>query len=296
MKGKAVLCCGIALLLAASTVQAAYTNIVESRLSGGAINPLFTNNGFATTSAKSTAGAPPGGTGSLVGTGCYYAGDTTPAKTGTYKFTPAADKGGYYNVYATWPTNAYASGIPAPTWTVQNAGANVVIALAQTSGGNAWNSLATGVKLNASTLYTTVVATAATGVSNKRTYADSVAWVAATPGAPTNTAPADMAVGIPQTGPGNELSWAAGAYSSFFDVFLDISSTPTTKVGADLTGTSFDPDALELLPNQTYYWKVVAKNVDVSTSGAVWSFTTTPEPATMALLGLGALFLRRRRA
>jgi len=92
------------------------------------------------------------------------------------------------------------------------------------------------------------------------------------------------------------LSWAAGACSSFFDVFLDTNTNPTTKVGSNLTGTSFDPDSLGLLPNQTYYWKVVAKNVDVSTSGTVWSFTTTPEPVTMLFLGLGGLLLRRRRA
>lgn len=289
MRVKAVLCCGIALLMAASTTQAAYTYIVESRVSGGAQNPLFTFSGLATTTAKSTASG-------LTGTGSYYAGDTTPVKWGEWSFTPAAGYGGYYDVYGTWATNTYASGVTPPTWTVHNAGADVVVQIAQTSGANAWNTLATGVKLNAGTAYTTRLATAAGGVSNKRTYFDSVRWVASTPGAPTNVLPANGSTTVPQTGPGNELSWAAGACSSFFDVFLDMNTNPTTKVGSNLTGTSFDPDSLGLLPNQTYYWKVVAKNVDVSTSGTVWSFTTTPEPVTMLLLGLGGLLLRRRRA
>lgn len=268
---KAIVCCGLALLITVSTAQA-YTVTIESRVSGGAQNSLFTLSGIATTTAKSTASG-------LTGTGSYYAGDTTPAKWGDWAFTPAAGMTGYYDVFGTWATNAYAAGVTAPTWTVNNAGTAVTAQLAQTSGANAWNTLATGVKFNAGTAYKTRLSTAATGVSNKRTYFDSVRWVSKTPTAATNTGVANGALNIPQTGLGNELTWSAGSWNSFFDIFLDTNASPVTNVGANLAEgtTSFDPDSLNLLANTTYYWKVVAKNTDLSAAGTVWSFTTAPD-------------------
>lgn len=294
----------LALVLVSSmAAQAAATTIIESRLSGGATNPLFTLSGPAVTTAKSTAGTPPGGVGTLSGTGSFYAGDTTPLKWGDWAFTPATGYGGYYNVYATWATNAYATGIPAPTWTVNNAGTAVNIAIAQTSGANVWNTLATGKKFNAGTTYKTRLTTAGTNVSNKRTYFDSVAWVANTPTAVANTGPANNALNIPLTGAGNNLTWTAGNFNSFFDVFFDTNSNPTTKVGSNLVeGTlSFDPDSLGLLPGTKYFWKIQAKNVDLSAAGTIWNFTTVvPEPSGLIALGTGLLgmvgFMRRRRA
>ena len=56
-------------------------------------NPLYTQNGPAVTTSKSTAAG-------LSGTGSYYAGDTTPVKYGDWAFTPTI--GGYYHVNATW--------------------------------------------------------------------------------------------------------------------------------------------------------------------------------------------------
>jgi len=286
--------------LASAPAFAFYVNVVECRVAGGGQNPLYTQSGPAVSSGKSTAAPLAGWTGgTLSGTGNYYAGDTTPVKWGEWAFTPTTT--GYYNVYGTWVNVTAAQNMP-PTWTVRSADADVTASPSQTSGGNAWNLLATGKKFIAGTTYKTKLATPGTNTAGKRASFDSVAWAASAPTAVTNTAPGNGATDIPLTGAGNDLTWTAGSFNSFFDVFCDVNPTPTTKVGADLAGTvtSFDPDSLPLLSSTTYYWKVVAKNVDRSADGAIWSFKTVPEPGSMLALGTGLIglfgFIRRRRA
>jgi hypothetical protein len=94
-----------------------------------------------------------------------------------------------------------------------------------------------------------------------------------------------------------QLSWAAGANATAYDVYFDTNPTPTTLVSANQAGTSYDPGAL--LPGTTYYWEVNSKNVlgDQSVPGDVYSFTTAsiPEPASLGSLLIGGLLLARRR-
>lgn len=301
MKSKLLIAvlCGFA----CAPAVAGYVNVVECRVSGGAQNSLFTLSGLATSTGKSTAAPLAGWTGgTLTGTGNYYAGDSTPVKFGEWSFTPAAGYGGYYDVYATWVNVTAAQNMP-PIWTVNNAGTAVTASPSQTTGGNAWNLLGSGLLFNAGTTYTTRLATPGTGATGKRASFDSVAWAASTPGAVVNGGPADGAINVPLTGAGNDLSWTAGSFDSFFDIFVELDLGSPIRVASDLPGTtlSFDPDSLNLLPGTTYYWSVTAKNVDVTTPGPVWSFTTVPEPSTFGLgllggLGMAAWIARRRTA
>jgi hypothetical protein len=73
------------------------------------------------------------------------------------------------------------------------------------------------------------------------------------------------------------LIWHQSTLAGFYDVYLDVVSPPTTKVSALQTDTFYN---YTLVPNLTYYWKVVAQNdtgigpVEGSTSSAIWSFAT----------------------
>lgn len=72
------------------------------------------------------------------------------------------------------------------------------------------------------------------------------------------------------------LSWTASDFDNdalTFDVYLDTASNPQTKVSENQTATTYN--AMGLLPSQTYYFKVVVKDVHGGvTLGQVWRFKT----------------------
>ncbi|HEX6790363.1 MAG TPA: FlgD immunoglobulin-like domain containing protein, partial [Candidatus Krumholzibacteria bacterium] len=68
-----------------------------------------------------------------------------------------------------------------------------------------------------------------------------------------------------------------------FDVYFGTTATPA-KVASFQTGTTFDASgAFAILPSTTYYWRVIARTNNGSTTGPLWSFVTKPNsPPSMA--------------
>lgn len=100
--------------------------------------------------------------------------------------------------------------------------------------------------------------------------------VPATPAAPS---PSDGALSIANT---TDLLWGDVAGADTYDVYLDTVNPPLTLVSSAQPGRLYNPPT-DLSYATTYYWKIVATNIDGSTSGPVWSFTTDVAPATPPL-------------
>ncbi|MDD2636524.1 MAG: T9SS type A sorting domain-containing protein [Bacteroidales bacterium] len=91
-------------------------------------------------------------------------------------------------------------------------------------------------------------------------------------GPPTCATPISPTNGASGTGHSGNLMWEAVAGADTYDVYFGTSATPT-QVATDQVATTYPIDCL--LPETTYYWKVIPKNGDGSASGcATWSFTT----------------------
>ncbi|MGD1041684.1 MAG: pectinesterase family protein [Sedimentisphaerales bacterium] len=80
--------------------------------------------------------------------------------------------------------------------------------------------------------------------------------------------PADGATGVAPEG--ISLTWAAGAEATSHMVYFGTTNPP--EFVGEQTGTSF---ATGMLPDANYYWRVDEKNSVGTTTGTVWSFTTT---------------------
>jgi hypothetical protein len=97
------------------------------------------------------------------------------------------------------------------------------------------------------------------------------------PGTPSTPSPSNGATGV-STSP--TLSWAATSNTGSYDVYFGTSSTPPYM--GNTTSPSYPRSGLS--SNSTYYWKIVAKNnCGSSTSGPVWSFSTTVTSATLSI-------------
>jgi len=81
--------------------------------------------------------------------------------------------------------------------------------------------------------------------------------------------PEDGANSVPAEG--TLLTWAAGAEATSHIVYFGTSNSPD-PVG-EQTGTSFATGTM--LPDTNYYWRIDEKNAAGTTTGTVWSFTTS---------------------
>jgi len=307
---KRLLCiAAIVMIMAIASVPASayYVNVVQSRLAGGAQNPLYTQNGPAASSANTAVTKLDGwdsGTITVTNWGSYYAGDSTPVKYGDWHFNPGAGMSGYYDVFATWSGVSAAQNMN-PIYTVNNAGTAVNTAVNQTSGsGNgAWNLIASGVMLDSGTDYTTRLSTIGTGASGKRASFDSVAWATAAADAVSYVTANGIEIDLSQW---NEFSWTAGAKTSFFNIYLGDTSGALNLVAGGLgigcNALDMTDPTLGLQAGKTYYWRVDDGNLDRVTAGAEMMFTTkaVPEPSSMLAFATGLIglvgIIRRKKA
>ncbi|MEX0931930.1 MAG: LamG domain-containing protein [Candidatus Paceibacterota bacterium] len=75
------------------------------------------------------------------------------------------------------------------------------------------------------------------------------------------------------------LSWNPGSNLTQQGIFFGTSSTITINDYQGTYGTSttnFDPGTLSA--STTYYWRIDSNNLEATTTGTVWDFTTTAEP------------------
>ncbi|MBU4538648.1 MAG: T9SS type A sorting domain-containing protein [Bacteroidetes bacterium] len=94
----------------------------------------------------------------------------------------------------------------------------------------------------------------------------------------TGPSPANNVAGVCYSGSGatTSVSWAAAAGANSYDVYFGAGVLPGTFT--NVATNSFSVGAL--LPNTTYYWRVVPRNTCGPTSGTpvIWSFTTSGGP------------------
>jgi len=99
----------------------------------------------------------------------------------------------------------------------------------------------------------------------------------AKPSAVTLTAPANLATGV---GIDNDISWTGGNSAcagliAVYDVYFGTTSTPVLAE-SNVSAKTWDPGTLT--KGATYYWKIVAKDDNGTTSSAVWRFQTELPP------------------
>jgi len=95
------------------------------------------------------------------------------------------------------------------------------------------------------------------------------------PGQASSPSPYNSATGVSITG---DLSWTAGSGATSRDVYFGTSSPGTSQ--GNQTATTFDTGTMS--NNTTYYWRIDEINATGTTTGTVWSFTTTVAAAGQA--------------
>jgi len=88
------------------------------------------------------------------------------------------------------------------------------------------------------------------------------------PGAASSPSPANSATGVSVTA---DLSWTAGSGADSHNVYFGTSSPGTSR--GNQTATTYDTGTMST--STTYYWRIDEVNDYGTTTGTVWSFTTT---------------------
>ena len=132
------------------------------------------------------------------------------------------------------------------------------------------------------TYYWQIVAKGGGGSTSGAIWSFTTALAPSVPAGPT---PAAGATGVSLTAP---IAWTVSTNATQYDVAFGTTNPPAI-VASNQTVTTYQPAARTA--GTKYYWQIVAKGAGGSTSGAIWSFTTTaaapsapasPTPATGA--------------
>jgi len=133
-------------------------------------------------------------------------------------------------------------------------------------GNQAGTTYDTGTMNNSTTYYWRIDEVNAGGTTTGVVW--SFTTIVAAPGQASSPSPADSATDVGVT---TDLSWSAGSGATSHDVYFGQSSPGTFQ--GNQAGTTFDTGTMT--EDTTYYWRIDEVNVIGTTTGVVWSFTTT---------------------
>ena len=112
---------------------------------------------------------------------------------------------------------------------------------------------------------------ATNGIGTAFTQANSFMTLQSPPDMAVSPEPADGSSNIPVN---QVLSWVGSTQVDFYDVYLGATSNPPYRAAVPQPDTSYAPGVLAF--NNTYYWRVNARNSSGTTIGNLWSFMTKP--------------------
>jgi hypothetical protein len=127
------------------------------------------------------------------------------------------------------------------------------------------------------TYYWRVTAVSSVGVSSGPVWSFATGTGASSPSVPVNPFPANAATAV---GLAPQLSWSPGAAGTTFRVDFG-TSNPPPQAATGLTTATWTPAAMA--QNTTYFWRVTATLSGISTTSALWSFTTGSVPKEIVL-------------
>jgi GH18 family chitinase len=104
------------------------------------------------------------------------------------------------------------------------------------------------------------------------------------PGCVANTSPANASFIVNASSV--TLSWAASPNAATYDVYLGTTSTPTTTIATNLSGTSTSFN-VPATPNVTYYWYVQPKNATGGSTGCAGNTSSFTSISVQSPPGFG---------
>ncbi|HEY1910518.1 MAG TPA: phospholipase D-like domain-containing protein [Vicinamibacterales bacterium] len=201
--------------------------------------------------------------------------DTSTLDTATFDAVSIANAAAAGVPGSPTPANS-ATGVstsPTLTWTSTGASSYDVAfgtssSPALVSSGQAGASYSPGTLTAGMTYFWQITAHNSAGATAGPTWSFTTAAAQSAPGTPGTPSPGNAATGVATT---PTLTWSSSGATSY-DVRFG-TSNPPSQVVAGQTAASYAPAALSNAT--TYFWQIVAHNASGTTSGPVWSFTTS---------------------